>query len=376
MPLNIDLDPSKSPYRLRRKEREDSFQKLLLQYPSMAEDAGTLNQLQRAYMETGELPEKTSTPGAREQVGEQTESPLPGGGSFVQFPETEVTPPSTKAVKLVPRSFEVPAGLDAKGGFVEYGPAGNYAKFGSPSNSGSAASYTAEQKRIALEGTPEEESATFPDGMPVGLMRWAFQQQKEKGVQGRADKRLNQVETEKAAKEQQKSVKAVAVVEEGEKFLDILFTEHAKAVDAGLFGDPLRAGVTRGVAWASGGGAGTASARAFTDAKKGFIARLKRITGDNGILTEVDANRLEGLMPGENEGKESAAKKREIISAILAMVKRGENRALSTYLSAVGVKTQPAPVDEPDYDQKTYETEVRSVGDEVVEFLKEEYPNE
>lgn len=201
------------------------------------------------------------------------------------------------------------------------------------------------QLKALMTADPGEISKVYPQGVPAEHMRIAMSKFKEDKIGDRFGQRIGFEQNKLEAKAVGKTAEAVKEIEEGVGQLNQLFAMHKELVGDGMAGDPVRGAAASGAAALTGGNWGTAKVKAYNDLRKGTVARLRKITSDTGVLTETDAERLIGLVASLGESGESASEKQAALENIFEFAKNGEYKALSKYLTALGIKTEPSGID-------------------------------
>lgn len=196
--------------------------------------------------------------------------------------------------------------------------------------------YTPEEINQILSGQPLNRPMS---ARGLGRVQTALGQA---GTQGRFETKLEQGKKEKGAAAELKVGDTLKQVREVRSVLSDLTKRHSELAGTVYAGSPLEAGLGRAVGGSTGGGLGTAKARAYDSIAKGMVGRMKTLTGNVGMLTEFDQQRLEKLLPGLSDNKETAKEKLKIMNDILDMVESGDMKKLDTYLRSIGVKTQEA----------------------------------
>lgn len=196
---------------------------------------------------------------------------------------------------------------------------------------------TPEQLTATFSGDPNQMNKVFPQ-TPIAAARIAATAKGQSLVQERFDDKFEQSKAEKGATATAKTTKATNAINEGRQFLKDITAKHAELVDAGLAGDPIRKFGLGAVASVTGGRFGTERIKAFKDTTTAMIARLKKVTGDSGVMTDVDQQRLGQLFADLGETKEAAAAKLAMANQIFDLAERGEKQALADYLVSIGVK--------------------------------------
>ena len=182
--INIQLQPRdrREETENRRRQFESVYMDRLLYGGHNTEE---VNKLKEAYTKTGSIPNTLDMPGeARREVGPQIESPLPSGGTRVEFPTTEVVPTvDKKPVNLTPRMGGIPVSEEMA---VQYGlPAGtvlNPSQFlRVQGDMRGGKKYGKDQLDAIMSGDPQKLLSAFPEGVPSEALLRAGQYSSERG---------------------------------------------------------------------------------------------------------------------------------------------------------------------------------------------------
>lgn len=198
---------------------------------------------------------------------------------------------------------------------------------------------------LNAEYSPEVAQGLMEGRLPAGpvparAVSQALTAKAQAGTQDRFDTRTNETRVQKGAAAEMKVGDTLKQVGEAEKVLGELTKRHSELVSTPYAGNPAQAALGRVVGSVTGGGMGTAKARAYDSVAKGMVGRMKTLTGNVGMLTEFDQQRLEALLPGLGDNQETAGEKFKIMQDILNFAKTGEMQKLDRYLRQIGVKTE------------------------------------
>lgn len=136
---------------------------------------------------------------------------------------------------------------------------------------------------------------------------------------GMADARQRQLA---AARVKEKVINEISEIQGGTKQINDLYDKYIAMEKVGKAGSPAKGATSLATAFVTGGKGGSADAKAYRDLRSGLVAKLKKITGDTGVLTEQDAARIIGLLPSLLEDKEAAKIKIDQINDILQAAKQ------------------------------------------------------
>lgn len=196
---------------------------------------------------------------------------------------------------------------------------------------------TEDQLAAVMSGDAGQLSAAFPAGVPATVGRMLLQKQQQQGIAGRFGESMGQRRAEKGAMAEKEIGDKINQITEARGMFDVFVGLHKDLADKGFAGDPARGTAGSAGAKLTGGNFGTEDVLAYDRTREGLVARLRAIVREAGAFTDIDAERLTGLIPSRNQSVKSAGRQVDVINKMLDLAEHGEQDKLARYLENIGV---------------------------------------